>query len=216
MTNVPDGTPCDDGLFCTATDACSRGACTGSGSPCPTGPCAAGCDEASDRCAVSPRSTICRAQYDICDQAEYCDGVSPSCPPDVFQAGSPILCRESEGPCDPEEICSGTSPECPPDVASHPDGYPCDLGLGCGEPQTCWRGVCVRTEFCDYSDNDCDGTTDEGVGCVDVLGEAWCPGDWSAVDMPEVCAPPASCQLCECTEALLWESCDPECFDCSW
>lgn len=35
-TNEPAGTTCNDGLFCTATDACDgSGTCVGSGSPCP-------------------------------------------------------------------------------------------------------------------------------------------------------------------------------------
>jgi hypothetical protein len=36
----PDNSsPCDDGLFCTATDTCSGGACSGSGDACPTQVC---------------------------------------------------------------------------------------------------------------------------------------------------------------------------------
>ena len=34
--NAPEGTPCDDGQYCTLTDECDgNGACVGSGSPCP-------------------------------------------------------------------------------------------------------------------------------------------------------------------------------------
>ncbi|MCO6437881.1 MAG: DUF1566 domain-containing protein [Phycisphaerae bacterium] len=38
--------PCDDGLFCTLTDVCLSGSCTGSGDPCP----GQTCDEDSDTC----------------------------------------------------------------------------------------------------------------------------------------------------------------------
>jgi len=46
-SNLPNNTPCDDGLFCTATDVCSSGTCDGSGSPCLP---AFVCDEATDIC----------------------------------------------------------------------------------------------------------------------------------------------------------------------
>ena len=47
--NEPIGTPCDDGLFCTATDECDgNGACVGNGDPCP--PNRPKCCEATDEC----------------------------------------------------------------------------------------------------------------------------------------------------------------------
>ena len=46
--SVPQGTPCDDGLFCTATDECDgNGSCVGSGIKCPK---FYTCDETSDQC----------------------------------------------------------------------------------------------------------------------------------------------------------------------
>jgi len=76
----PDGSTCDDGLFCTNPDSCRSGVCTGpprncddghfcdgtescneatrscqsSGSPCPPG---VTCDEAGQRCLVTPTAT---------------------------------------------------------------------------------------------------------------------------------------------------------------
>jgi hypothetical protein len=204
---------CNDGLFCTATDTCVGGTCSGLGTPCPPGGCATGCDEAGDRCVRAAAGTVCRPAVDLCDVDETCDGVSADCPADRFES-STYVCSESIDPCDPAELCTGSSAACPPDVVLA-DGYPCDLGLGCGEPQTCWMGTCVVTEFCDYSDNDCDGATDEGVSCSDALGQPWCPGDWSFVRAPAVCTEPLACQICLCNGALAWESCDPDCYDCA-
>jgi len=46
--NVSQGTPCDDGLFCTPTDECDvNGICVGSGVACPK---LYSCDEAGDQC----------------------------------------------------------------------------------------------------------------------------------------------------------------------
>ena len=50
----PNGAPCDDGLFCTDTDECSSGSCSGSGDPC-DGPdndadCSETCQEPQQDC----------------------------------------------------------------------------------------------------------------------------------------------------------------------
>ena len=47
----PDGTECDDDLFCTETDVCLNGSCEGSDSPCAPG---AECDEINDICLTEP------------------------------------------------------------------------------------------------------------------------------------------------------------------
>ncbi|MHC4696635.1 MAG: S8 family serine peptidase [Planctomycetota bacterium] len=48
-SNVPQGTPCDDGLYCTATDECNgSGTCVGSGTPC--GPKNPQCCETAPHC----------------------------------------------------------------------------------------------------------------------------------------------------------------------
>ncbi len=48
--NAPQGTPCDDGLFCTLTDECDgNGACVGTGDKC-TQPMRPECCESEDRC----------------------------------------------------------------------------------------------------------------------------------------------------------------------
>ncbi len=53
----PNGSSCDDGLFCTDRDSCLNGDCGGSGDPCP-GPdgaenCAESCDESADSCTAN-------------------------------------------------------------------------------------------------------------------------------------------------------------------
>ena len=54
-----NGTPCDDGLFCTSGDTCQNGACTGGASPCNAANCEI-CDEANGRCiSKCPVGTQC-------------------------------------------------------------------------------------------------------------------------------------------------------------
>ena len=51
--NVSQGTPCDDGLFCTLADECDgNGTCVGSGTPC-SKPWAPQCCENADECVCA-------------------------------------------------------------------------------------------------------------------------------------------------------------------
>ncbi|MBC8071639.1 MAG: hypothetical protein IAG13_25155 [Deltaproteobacteria bacterium] len=81
------GTPCDDGLFCTATDRCNgAGSCLGADDPCP-GPdgdpdCSESCDEASDACdGDDPSGSDCGGVCNTCDVNGSCDVFRPGqCP----------------------------------------------------------------------------------------------------------------------------------------
>ena len=57
FVNKPNGSPCDDGLFCTVTDVCSNGVCVGSGDPCPgcdgDSDCSESCNEAQNNCTTN-------------------------------------------------------------------------------------------------------------------------------------------------------------------
>jgi hypothetical protein len=54
-----DGTPCEDGLFCTTGDTCQAGVCTGGTSPCNAAQCLT-CDEANNQCVnTCPVGTQC-------------------------------------------------------------------------------------------------------------------------------------------------------------
>ena len=137
-TNEPDGTVCNDGLFCTLTDSCRGGVCTGSGSPCPSGPCAAPCDEAGDRCPLLGGATelSCRSAAGTCDVEEFCTGTSASCPPDGFRP-STAVCRGALAACDVAETCTGSSAVCPAD-AYRPSGYVCRASTGdCDVAEAC-------------------------------------------------------------------------------
>ena len=52
-TNLAQGTPCDDGQYCTLTDECDgNGTCIGSGTPCDL-PFKPQCCEGNDQCICS-------------------------------------------------------------------------------------------------------------------------------------------------------------------
>jgi len=112
-TPVTDGTACDDGEFCTATDTCEAGICEGTGSPC-TG--SATCNEETQFCDCTVD--------DDCDDGEFCNGIE-TCD---LQAG----CRPGSNPCtDDGAFCNG-------DESCDEEADECiSSGDPCAEDETC-------------------------------------------------------------------------------
>jgi len=140
-TGMPDGTPCDDGLFCNGSDSCQSGVCTGTGDPC-DGPdfdanCSESCDEVADNCTAddpwfSPcddgractlddacEAGRCTSQTNApdgtpCDDGLFCNG-SDSC-----QSG---VCRRTGDPCDGPDGDADCSESCDEvaDTCTSPD-----------------------------------------------------------------------------------------------
>ena len=109
----PNGTPCDDGNICTASDVCQAGVCKGS---------AAGADGTA--CNDGDACT----QTDICQNGT-CVGSNPvTCTaPDQCQAAG--TCNPKNGKCSkPKKV---------------PNGSPCNDGNACTLTDTCQRGTCV-------------------------------------------------------------------------
>lgn len=151
---------CDPPEFCTGVSTtCPANVhrpdgflCSPDGNPCTLDV----CDNASGLC-IHPagNATVqCRAATDVCDAAEFCDGSSTACPPDVKKsAGTPCpddgklctkdqcngssnacqhtpafagtICRPAlDSNCDYEEVCDGSTPDCPVDKIA-PAGISC-------------------------------------------------------------------------------------------
>ena len=126
-------------------------------------PKAGDCDREEETCtgtsAACPDDTIlgkgatCRSAVSKCDVAEYCDGVSPVCPVDVFAPATPVItCRDSTdgNVCDPEEDCTGTSNHCPADVKySAPTAAPTGVAVIPGNLQVdmSWNTVTGATGY---------------------------------------------------------------------
>jgi hypothetical protein len=86
--------------------------------------------------------------------AESCDGVSNTCPADVFQAASTV-CRASVSLCDLPENCTGSGASCPADT---------------GLPDSDGDGVCDALDNCDTIAN-----PTQTNGDTDTLGDACDP-----------------------------------------
>jgi hypothetical protein len=110
----PDGTPCDDDLFCTTNDACQAGACTGGASPC-HGECEAGCDEAAGTCVQAAPGTPCTQDGVFCNGQEVCDAQGACLSPgDPCGAAECASCDEGAQRCDVAQgaPCSGDGIDC--------------------------------------------------------------------------------------------------------
>ncbi len=173
----PNGSACDDGLFCTGNDTCGAGSCSAhGGDPC-AGPdgdanCSESCDEASDACsAADPNGSACTDGV-FCNGADACDGGTCSVHP-----GDP--CPGADGDADCSESCHETADTC---TAPDPNGAVCDDGAFCTGLDFCAGGTCSAHtndpcpgpdgdadcgESCDEDADACTGADPNGAFCDD-------------------------------------------------
>uniref|UniRef100_A0A3Q4HEL0 ADAM metallopeptidase domain 28 n=1 Tax=Neolamprologus brichardi TaxID=32507 RepID=A0A3Q4HEL0_NEOBR len=82
---------------CFPDDECTNPCCNATtctlkeGSQCAEGECC-------ENCKILPTARQCRAKQDDCDLAEYCDGMSTTCPEDVFAVNG-LPCDGGQGYC---------------------------------------------------------------------------------------------------------------------
>jgi subtilisin-like proprotein convertase family protein len=169
-----DGSPCDDGEFCTVDDVCLQGVCRGAPNPCEDGnPCTVDlCNALEGRCmhTAAPDLTPC-------DDQRYCT-LGEVCLSGVCTDGYPRNCEDGN-PCT-QNTCDPALDAC----ASAPigDGDPCDDGAFCSVGETCQGGVCgfgalrdcqdenaCTVDFCDESVKACvhEGGPLNGLPCDD-------------------------------------------------
>ncbi|MBI5502271.1 MAG: hypothetical protein HY907_18655 [Deltaproteobacteria bacterium] len=188
-TNKPAGTGCNDGLYCTLTDTCNAGACTGAGARCPVSGCVGGCNEVTDACTPAPVGTPCAGAAGTCSTAGLCDGTLV-CPGAGYRpAGFP--CRSvAPGGCDVAESCTGASFDCPPDgflgaaTVCRAAAGTCDVAENCtGASAVCPGDVlrplgfaCNNGLFCDGADT-CNGAGACLGGAMPCNDGLWCTTD---------------------------------------
>lgn len=145
-----DGTSCDDKLYCTVSDACKAGVCTGAARDCSAGPSApcveASCDEMIDQCVTKNRSDGTPCSGGQCYAGSCCTG--------CWTGTSCVTGKDASTCGDSGDLCqSCTSTEC----RSLP-GY---CGLLLDKCKTIWAKA--------------DGTACSGGACRD---GACCKGCW--------------------------------------
>jgi hypothetical protein len=151
------------------------------------------CTGTSAACPANGFSPVvmCRPPSGACDTLERCTGSSGACPTDAFltagtACGTGLVCAGTHAACCPSgrspsvEVCNNVDDDCngivddgvTRDCYSGATGTAgvgvCRVGL-----QSCTAGawglcageVTPRAEVCDRLDNNCNGTTDEGMMC---------------------------------------------------
>ena len=121
---------CDEDVTVCDSDFCDgAGACKSLDDGTECRPVKGICD-ISERCeggvcpatdAVVSAGTGCRNAPEPCGAGEFCDGINPTCPPDVHQPQGARLCPDNFA-------CNGLMAECP---TSCTDEISCDFGLFC-------------------------------------------------------------------------------------
>jgi hypothetical protein len=149
----PNGSPCDDGLFCNGSEVCTAGVCgSSSGDPCPgangDGNCAETCDEASNTCTAPDPDGV------PCDDGIYCNG-SEVCTAGLCGSSSGDPCPGADGDGDCSESCDEVMQTC---TAPDLDGSPCDDGFYCNGTEICTAGICASSsgDPCPGPDGDTD------------------------------------------------------------
>ena len=181
-----DGAPCEDGLFCTLSEQCNGGVCSGgtvrdcsaAGDQCNSGV----CDDSLDQCVAQPvtNGTGCDdgvycTEGDVCGSG-LCGGSARDCSA-AGDACNDGTCDETLGQCIAQPRSNGTT---------------CDDGLFCTQSDACQAGQCRGSG---------DPCLDDGQYCngVEYCQEA--TGDFLCNSTGDPCVPSLTCDESadECT-----------------
>jgi hypothetical protein len=156
VVNDDDGASCDDGQFCTVSDSCLDGVCTGGPqNDCGSAPVACQdvvCDENTQTCSQTPASNGATCTpVDLCEVGGTCtNGLCIGTPNDCFFAPGIGECEEAT--CNPNDgMCEG-SPD--PNL----DGQACfNEGDLCNDNKFCDNGLCIggNLKDCSFLDAGC-------------------------------------------------------------
>lgn len=174
---TPNSNSCDDGLFCTLTDACSGGTCVGSGNHCPNQL----CNETTDTCVDCLSATDCNdnniCTNNVCNNGScqfppntvpcpdglFCNG-DEVCGGGVCQPGTPPDCSHLDGECT-DGVCNESTDACVAQPVQN--GVSCDDGLFCTHNDKCTGGVCNGDPRCTVAPNLlCDEANDICYQCT--------------------------------------------------
>ncbi len=188
---IPQGAPCDDGLFCTDADRCIAGACTGVPRDCGDRIDCNGvetCDEAT-------RS--CRPGTPTCAAGEVCDAAANRCVRRCLGCLVAGTCY-GDGEVNPADQCQRCDLARDPFAWSDRDGLACDDGLFCTVGDVCSGTTCAGAP------RDCsDGLACDGIETCDEAAKA-CQAAASPCGSDEICDAVADrCKRLVCTDGCL-------------
>ncbi|MCB9739494.1 MAG: hypothetical protein H6747_09520 [Deltaproteobacteria bacterium] len=120
--DADDGALCDDGVNCTANDACKGGQCTPGSYVC-------GCQHDAD--------CVAKDDGNLCNGTLYCDKASGSCKPN---ASTVVQCPAVDDTACAQNLCQPKTGSCV--VTELNAGKACDDGSPCTVGEVCEKGVC--------------------------------------------------------------------------
>jgi len=201
-----DGTPCDDGVFCTVEDSCQAGICEGG----PENDCGMTpsqcmelyCDEQSQTCGeqAAPPGAPCQDPNDLCLKGATCmNGLcTGGTQEDCFFFPVPDDCHVAE--------CNPQTGNCEP-VAGN-EGQPCvDLNDLCTPGKTCAAGVCQGGAplNCNHLTQGCDlGVCDPNTGTCTTQSV----GNGQPCDDLNMCTTGETCQNGSCSNGTPVTTCE--------
>jgi cysteine-rich repeat protein len=188
------GSPCDDGAFCTVSDACQAGVCQGTARDCSGAgdQCNAGsCDEIANICVAAPLSngTAC-SDGDACTQSD-------GCVAGVCVGADPVVCTALDQ-CHDAGLCDTGTGVC--STPAKANGTACNDGNTCTQSDTCVAGVCVGADpvVCVALDQCHDaGVCDTGTGVCSTPAKA----DGAACNDSNACTQSDTCEAGVCLGA---------------
>ena len=172
-SDQPVGTPCVDDLFCTVSETCAAGSCTGAQKDCTAqnGACAVGvCDEDGDTCTAQPveNGTICN-DGKPCTAGDQC--TAGTC---AGETGTTPCC-EKDIDCDDGKAC--TTDTCVAGTGQCTYEHALNAGKPCADGQFCTVGdACAADGSCEGTPRDCAGLDDAcNLGQCDEASDACVP-----------------------------------------
>ena len=198
-TPTEEGTPCEDGLFCTVEMVCRDGRCEGEPRVCDDGdPCTAGaCDEALGECVFTP--LVCD-DGDPCTES-VCDPATGDCLHEPIECDDGDLC--TTGSCDPADgeceyapVVCDDGDLCTVSVCDPATGDCLHEPVACLEGDPCTVGACdPESGDCEYEPRECDDGDPCTVSACD-------PALDECVHEPIVCDEAAVCEVGACDPDL--------------
>ena len=169
LTDVPDGSPCDDGNPCTSADQCMAGLCDAPGMvDCnDSNPCTADACEPGSGCVYAANSLPCD-DSNLCTLGDLCVGGNCIGVPKHCEDGNPCtagVCQPENGLCVFPEVPGSCNDNNPCTVADH-----CVAGVCIGSPTDCDDSNPCTTDACD-GPNGCvhtivGGSCEDGNACT--------------------------------------------------
>ena len=189
-----DGSPCDDGLFCTIADACNAGVCAGEANPCapPNNPCLIGsCNEVMSLCTAVPGNNGA-----ACDDGLLCTA-GETCSAGQCLGGAPandgVVCDDGDGCTAGTKCQNGACSNAVSVIMACVDGDAC-CPAGCADDADCAFKVLVLA-------------SDDPSGLDDVKSGLAATGAFKAVDVFDASgATPTLAQLAPYKAVLVYNN----------